>query len=147
MRPRFQLRLPRLRWPTVPQDLHTRLGMLAVGALLLGLSIYFVFQFVSLVWQGKQQEHEIARGQTAIALQEQENQRLKGELEYAESDAYVEKTAREQLGMAREGEVILIPELVVRTQTSLPAAMPPAERPAQAGGSNWRRWLAALAGN
>jgi cell division protein FtsB len=147
MKRRFQLRLPRPRLPALSEDWHVRVGMIIVGLILTSLTVYFVFQFVSLVWQGKQQEQEIARGQTAIALQQEQNRRLKEELEYAESDAYVEKMARERLGMARDGEVILIPEIVVRTQTPLPAVARQPAAPAPAGVSNWRRWLAALSGD
>lgn len=64
-----------------------------------------------------------------------ENQKLKGKLNYVESEEFVEKEAREKLNMAKEGEVIVIlPEKITvadpRSPRSVAESLP-----------NWRQWL------
>lgn len=96
-------------------------------------------------------EHEINQmiaQQTALnAEQRIQNDQLKAEAQYRESDAYAELAAREQLGMAREGETVLLPTMVT----------PPLPRSAPEAGSatttapniadpqpNHQRWWHAL---
>jgi len=75
-----------------------------------------------------------------LAQQERENTELKAKLEEVQSPAFIERMARETLGMVKEGEtVVLVPKT------------PHANLPAGEGGANdqrreegnvpkWRQW-------
>lgn len=96
-------------------------------------------------------EYEINQAiakQTALNdAQREQNEQLKAEAEYRESDAYAELAAREQLGMAREGETVLLPKMIT-PPLALPS--PEGDAPAQAEtpdtppDPNYQRWWHAL---
>jgi len=53
-----------------------------------------------------------------------DNLRLKGLAEWAESDVAAEQAARERLGMAREGEIVLLPTVVLPTSATATVPRP-----------------------
>ena len=72
---------------------------------------------------------EIARKTLAEVQAEQE--KLKKQLEYVQSDEFVEREAREKLGLGKPGETVVIvptPEL------------PPSAKASEGRQSNWRKW-------
>jgi cell division protein FtsB len=72
------------------------------------------------------------------SLQAQNNQ-LKQELAYAQSYTYVEKTARDELNMAKPGEtVIIIPKIIVDQVINAGKKPVPVIIP------NWQGWLKLL---
>lgn len=85
-----------------------------------------------------------------VARLRQENVRLQQELNAARSDAGIEKIAREQLGLVRQGDVALqivgpsgapvAPAQAPPSAGPAPAAQPASERPA------WLRFLDSLFG-
>ena len=117
----------------------------AVFPLLAAAGVLFV-----LVTIGGKAEEGYQLRQQAMALQQhidqlqKDNRELSQKLEYYKSDQYIEKVAREELGLMRPGEIPVIvvpangtpqPSLVV-TSTPTPAptlTAPPAP--------TWRRWL------
>jgi cell division protein FtsB len=115
-----------------------RLIALALGSLSLWLLINFVGQVVA----SAQMDRQIAEQQADIARSQAENQALKQRLDFAESPAYIEQIAREQLGYAREGDTVVLPTLPERMLAPLPAA--PAPLPAPDSEPNWRGWLRAF---
>lgn len=139
----------KLRSPIAPQTLArwgTRLVLLALLAVACGLMV----GFVRMTWTRHQLTQ--ARLEQAAINQEQRahNAALKGEAEYRESDVYAEQAAREQLGMARDGETVLLPTVVA------PAVQPPQVAPTTgpavamvelalaAPTPNYQRWWRAL---
>ena len=73
---------------------------------------------------------EVARKELAEVQAEQE--KLKAQLEYVQSDEFVEREAREKLGYGKEGETLLVLPNQNSTQYS--------EKSAQEEGPNWRKW-------
>jgi len=72
---------------------------------------------------------EVARRELADAQAEQE--RLKTQLEYVQSDEFVEREAREKLGLGKPGETVVIVPTPGRVQDS---GFKIQDEP------NWRKW-------
>lgn len=132
---------------STPALKRTGVSLLLIALIFLaaGLGV----NFVRMAWQEHQINREMEQQAAENAWQAAENQRLKGQADFAESNVAVELAARERLGMARDGETVMLPTVV------LPAAAPPiAEQPAPADqtlpvgtapeGSNAARWFKAL---
>jgi cell division protein FtsB len=126
-----------------------------VSIVLLGLFVLaggLLIGFIRMAWQEHQINRQIEQQQAENAALAEQNQKLKGEAEFAESDVAVEIKARERLGMAREGDTVLLPTVVVPptpTPTAPPAATGPDSAAAPSGDStvvhsNPVRWLQAL---
>lgn len=96
-----------------------------VGFMLLGLMILAGFLgvgFVRMAWQEHQINKAREQQQAENDRQRARNLRLKGQAEFAESDVAVEQAARERLGMARDGEMVLLPTIVLPAKpTAVPA--------------------------
>jgi cell division protein FtsB len=121
-------------------QLFAKWGARLILLVLLGIATLLLIGFVRMTWT----EHQIDRARaeqqaTNEALRAQVEQ-LKAEAEYHESDAYVEQAAREQLGMAREGEVVLLPTValppVELASTNTPDSLVVAAGPVP----NYQRW-------
>jgi len=60
------------------------------------------------LWKNLESAHRVEILRRELASAQKENERLKSELSEKESLEFVEKTARESLGMVKEGEKVLI---------------------------------------
>ncbi len=131
------------------------LQRLAVSLVLLGLLVLaggLMIGFVRMAWQEHQINRQIEQQQAENTAQAEQNLKLKGQADFAESDVAVEQAARERLGMARDGDTVLLPTVVIPpTPTPAPpaagagingAAVPSDDR-SQAR-SNAVRWFKAL---
>lgn len=68
----------------------------------------------------------------------QENQKLTEQLQMTESEEFVEKQMRNKLGLAKEGEIIIVlpePEIVKKLAPTLPQDEEVKLKP------NWQKWL------
>jgi len=141
-------RLPKMRLPNLTPLLRrwaTRLVLFT----LLGVSIGLMVGFVRMTWTRHQINLQRERQIAINEVQAQRNAALKGETEYRESDVYAEQAAREQLGMARPGETVLLPTVVLPpTPTPAPAPSPTAPAVEQLFADseepNYQRWWQAL---
>jgi hypothetical protein len=77
-----------------------------------------------------------------MAKAEAELASLKDQVAFAESPAYAEQVAREQLGFAREGDTVVLPTLPEHKPAAAVAAPIPLAAPAPE--ANWRGWVRAL---
>ncbi len=136
----------------VPERLLQRSGVSLLLIALLFLAGGLVVGFVRMAWQEHQINREMERQQAENAAQVDRNLRLKGQAEYAESDVAAEQAARERLGMARDGETVLLPTVVLPpTPTAAVPALaaapdrlvPPSQARAESR-SNAARWFKAL---
>lgn len=66
---------------------------------------------------------------------QEENKRLQGELEYAQSPEFIEKEARNRLGLGREGE-----EIILMPNDKLPMTNEKTEDKTIESLPNWKRW-------
>ena len=147
--------MPRRTAPKSRRISMSTLQRSGVSIVLLGLFVLaggLLIGFIRMAWQEHQINRQIEQQQAENAALAEQNQKLKGEAEFAESDVAVEIKARERLGMAREGDTVLLPTVVVPptpTPTTPPAATGPDSAAAPSGDgtvvhSNLVRWLQAL---
>jgi len=85
----------RKRWRVTP-----RFWLLVALAFFLYIAASYAAGFAE-IWRLK---GEIRKVQEEIAAAEAQNEALRRELEYLQSDEYIEKAAREELGLVRPGE-------------------------------------------
>lgn len=94
--------------------------------------------------QGYEMREEARALERRIDDLRKENRRLAEELEYLRSDQYIEKVAREELGLVRPGDVAvaaIVPE-DGRSASLLPTPTPsPTPVPEKQDVPNWQRWL------
>jgi len=82
-----------------------------------------------------------------VAIEQERNEALQERLDYVSSDAYVEKTARENLKMVKPGEaaVVVIPRSTEETSPSGQAAGP--ESGQEEPKPYWQQWASLLLGS
>jgi cell division protein FtsB len=119
-----------------------RSGARLVALVLVALSLWLLANFVGQVIVSARMDRQIADKQAELAKAEAELAPLKDRVTFAESPAYAEQIAREQLGFAREGDTVVLPTLPERKPDLAIAA--PAPLPAPAPQPNWRGWLRAF---
>jgi cell division protein FtsB len=127
------------RFPKLPSR---QSGAIAISVVMVVISCWMLFGIIGQVITGSQLERQRAEAQADLARIESENARLQGEVQFAESPAYAEQVAREQLGMARDGDTVILPTFPDVTPTAiLPTPEP---LPAVTPQPNWRGWQRAL---
>ena len=114
-----------------------------VVLVLVALSLWLLVNFVGQVVVAARMDRQIAERQAENTQIEAENEALAERMRFAESPAYAEQIAREQLGYAREGDTVILPTLPERK--AAPISTAPAPLPAPPKQSNWRGWLHAFA--
>lgn len=117
-----------------------RSGTHIVALVMLLLMLSLVIHFVNQVLQSAHLEAEREALATEVAQLEAENQQLLGAVEYVESDLYVERIAREELGYAREGETVVLPNFVEPTPTPPPSTPEVSLLPPPTPQPNWQGW-------
>jgi cell division protein FtsB len=119
------------------------IGLAALMLIFIGL---LVANFVGQVMQSARLESQRAALEAEVAQIETENARLAGAVAFTESDVYVERVARSQLGYAREGDVVVLPRLVAPTAAPASAdeTAPAEAAPLPAAPENWRLWWEAF---
>lgn len=148
--PRPQLRNLR---PQIDPQVVTRWGTRLILLFLMLLAGGLMVGFVRMTWTQHQINQASERQRAENESQRAHNAALKGQAEFRESDVFAEQAAREQLGMAREGEVVLLPTIVIpaapppSAQSTNPAAPAPEAAAAAAAeeiAPNYQRWWQAL---
>jgi cell division protein FtsB len=131
-----------LRIPLKQSGMH--LVTLALALVIVSLLINFINQVI----QSANLEAQRTELQAEVSQLEGEITRLRAAVEYARSDVHVERVAREQLGYAREGDVVILPRYLAATPTPPPAPedTDPMVHPASTSKTpNWQRWWEAFA--
>jgi cell division protein FtsB len=102
--------------------------------------------FVQMAWLEHDINAKIANQTAMNDAQRARNKELEEEGLYRESDAYAELAAREQLGMARLGETVLLPTMVTPPlpQPSADVAVAQPRAPTDATPPNYQRWWSAF---
>jgi cell division protein FtsB len=113
--------------------------------LVLGLAVvFFLVRYGQELFLESDLRAKAATQRTVNQALRDENARLKANLQYFQSDKYVEQRAREDLNLRRPDEQVLIPIIQAQSPTSnvqasttpaRSAQNSPAERP------NWLRWF------
>ena len=119
-----------------------RSGVVLVTIGLVLLSLLLLGNFVNQIILGAQMDRQRDQVQAEIARIEAENAQLGTSVALAQSADYAEQVAREQLGYARKGDVIVVPVLPQTTPQAVEATpVPVAAAPRE---PNWQGWLRAF---
>lgn len=97
----------------ISPQLIQRGGVFLLLSVMLVLAGSLLVGFVQRAWQEHQLNRAIAEQQAENDQQRARNLALKGAADFAESDVAVEQAARERLSMAREGETVLLPTIIL----------------------------------
>ena len=117
-------------------------GVVIISLILTAISCWMLANLVGQVLTGAQLERQRGLAEAEVAQIEQENADLKDQVTYAESPGYAEQVAREQLGMARDEDTVILPTF---PDTKAPEATPtPAPLPTPTPQPNWRGWQQAI---
>ncbi len=113
-------------------------GILAV------LLVLLISAFAQALALNRTLRDKVAVLEPMLAEQELLNATLQAELEYVQSDTYVEAWAQERAGMTRPGEILVVPLAATLTPTPTPLPTPlPSPTPV----FFWERWWQALFGD
>jgi cell division protein DivIC len=97
---RKQFKRPRKRWRITPRFL-----LFLLSLILIWIGVGFANRYLHIVLlQGK-----IVRVEREITAIKSRNEAIREQIEEMQSDAYIEKVAREKLGLIRPGETVYIP--------------------------------------
>jgi cell division protein FtsB len=99
----------------------------------LSIGLIFVISLVRSIFDFLKAEDRIQDEELKLAQLQLKNEELKKKLAEVESSEYLEKAAREKLGLAKEGEVVVI----LPSVTPLPEAKGQSEENLP----NWQKWL------
>ncbi len=125
-----------------------RRSQLAKVVLLL-CGCYFALAFAGQAWKARGLAETLAAEKAVLAQQELEKAKLQERLDYLSGpgyDVYVERTAREKLGMAKKGDVALfvVPDSSApsrRISMPLPAIAPATRTEPQPQLPVWKQWI------
>ncbi len=99
--------------------------------------------------QGYEMRQEARAVERRIEELKRENRRMAQELEYYLSDEYIEKLAREELGLVRPGDVavVIVPSDSRTSPPSMQIPTPvPTATPATREIPTWQRWMSLFVG-
>lgn len=103
-----------------------------VGWGVLLLSLLLTISLVRSLYENWRKGDVVRERRNQLERLEQENLRLKQNLEFARTPEFVEREARDKLGLAKPGEVV-----VILTQ---PQATPASQAATGAIGPSWKQW-------
>ena len=101
--------------------------------LVLTVSLYFAAAFAGELIASQRIDGQLHSLNVEIGKLKADNNRLKGQVAEAKTDAYVEREARDLLGLVRAGDV---PVVVVNAPTPAPPPAPPPP----ASQAHWEQW-------
>ncbi len=127
-------------WLRIPLK---RLGIHLVTLVLAILTLSLLYNFTQQVLQSAELERQRTQLEAEVAALRAEITFMEGNVAYAQSDVYVELIARDQLGFAREGDIVVRPQIAEATPTPEPEE-PPETIPEPVVEPNWQRWLEAF---
>ncbi len=91
---------------------HTKDGVFKLRNLLLGIIIFFLLAVVFNFYQGSLEKKKMAKRiiklKKEIAEIKEDKKELKEQIEHINSKEFIEKVAREELGLVKEGEILYI---------------------------------------
>ncbi|MCX6043885.1 MAG: septum formation initiator family protein [Chloroflexi bacterium] len=123
--------------PTPSPTRNIRLALV----ILIVLCLIFIVSYTARLAKRAQLGVESHQWEERIEQATQKRLVLEAERQYVDSDAYVQKEARDELGMAKAGDSIVI--VIPSTPTPLiPSPEPQTETTTKvAGQANWQQWF------
>jgi cell division protein FtsB len=122
-----------LAWLRVSSTQLLFLGVIAV-------LLFFIASYIGRDLEYRAAVAELQWWEARVSAEQARGALLQQELEWVQSDAYLEEAARRELGWVRRGDTLVVPVSVAGTpvapSTPAPAVSPPA--PAQPPWQTWR---------
>ena len=78
-----------------------------ISLLILGLALFFVIRLGNQIVEYNELKEELAYYQSELAVAEEQYNEQLAQQELLNNDAYIERLAREKLGMVKEGESVI----------------------------------------
>lgn len=143
------LKLPFRVRAQMPQPAHVRRSSLRLATWgLAAFAVYMLVLFAGLVVQSYHMEQQKLRSMAETALLEQQNRDLQARRDFVQSDASLERTAREKLNMARPDDVVLQVQPIEPTPAAPDVQTTPTPAPvATPDPPNWRQWWTMVFGS
>ncbi|MBI2008106.1 septum formation initiator family protein [Candidatus Amesbacteria bacterium] len=101
------------------------------GWIIIGLGVFIAGRVGMNVWRLYKAGDKVEMARNELAEAQAEQERLKAQLEYVQSDEFVEREAREKLGLGKPGEEVVIVPTPSEIQDS---------RFKIQEGPNWKKW-------
>ena len=109
-------------------------GNRLISTFLLILGLYLIVSLSRNIFSLIKKGEEIKEESLKVEKLKAENAKLKEQLEYTTSSEFIEKEARDKLGLAKEGEqVVILPENVEKLVLS-------SEEEKEEELPNWKKW-------
>ncbi len=105
-----------------------------IRIIVVGISLFVVVSLSQSVWRLWKKQDFVGEREMALVQEKALNAKLKQEFEEAQTPEFVEREAREKLGMTREGETIVI---LPKSQIPNPNDQEKQKEPLI---SNWKKW-------
>ncbi len=90
------------------------------GMLAALLAIYLFYSFASLGLALYQTQQQIRLSQEQKAALQAEGKRLQEQIQQLNKDSYIERLAREELGLVKPGETVIIPAVPGQVRSYIP---------------------------
>ena len=113
-----------------------------ISMIMMAITLWMLTNFIGQLLTSAQLERRSQEVQVDIDHLEAEKRQLEQQVAYAESSAYAEQVAREQLGLARDGDIVVLPTFpdLVPEHQAPPSSVAPQPTPVP----NWQAWQQAL---
>lgn len=102
--------------------------------MILAICLFLSFGLLRTIIEGVQKNGIVSERKRQLAEVQAENQRLKQEIAFADSPEFLERVARDKLGLAKEGETVVLMSSPAAVRALRPATEPEADAP------SWRLW-------
>lgn len=99
------------------------------------ISVVLIVNLTRSIWDLWRRRDILGERQAVLKRVEAEHARLKKELEYAQSPEFIEQEARNRLGLAREGESV-----VILPKSQFPISNDQTKEEKEEKIPNWKRW-------
>lgn len=101
-----------------------------ISGIILITGFYLIFSISKSTFNLWQKAEAVKEVQKERVEAEKKQKKLKDKLEFTQSQEFIEKQAREKLGLVKPGETVVIVTPLEATQSAIAENLP-----------NWKRWL------
>lgn len=116
-----------------------KIRLISTICLLIGL--YLIVSFSRDLWKLVQKEGQIQKADLRLEKLEDQNQELEKKAQEVQMPEFIEKEAREKLGLAKEGEtVVILPENFEQALRQAQGKLELSSENASDDLPNWQKW-------
>lgn len=112
-----------------------------ISAICLLIGLYLIVSFSRDLWNLSQKEGQIQKANLRLEKLENQNQELEKKAQEVQAPEFIEKEAREKLGLAKEGEtVVILPENFEQALRQSQGKLELSSDNSSDDLMNWERW-------